>query len=464
MSETSAKSTLKAMNRSDIDDTLKDMWATRPRRYKSDRKIAGVAAAIARRYEIDPTLVRVAFVVAAVYGGAGVILYLLGWLLLPAENDEVSPAEAALGRGHSSMSTALTWVLGIALIPFSISMFSRTPSMLISLALIGAGLFLLHRHRGHLGQGSWAPPVPGTAPTAPTAPIAGQPIAGQPTVPGSPPTAPGATTSRVAAGAAEATVGMPRPTDQAAPTDPARPTDQVPEPPTPPAWDPLGAAPFAWDLPEPGAQHKPPRRRTRRRSPVTPLTIGLALVTAGVGAFATMYDSYFTGPRVLAMVLAVIGGGLLVGSFVRGGRGLIPLAIPLAIITWAIAVAPVHGWDGFGDERHAPTTVADVRPVYELGAGDIEVDLTGLPLTSDDIVPPIRVQLGAGNVKVIVPENADVTATCSAGLGNIECLDRKSDGPARHLRVTDFGEDGPGGGTLQLDLSTRAGDVKLMRG
>jgi phage shock protein PspC (stress-responsive transcriptional regulator) len=457
-----------AMNRTDIDDTLRDMWATRPRRYKSDRKFAGVAAAIARRYQIDPTLVRVGFVVAAIYGGAGVILYLLGWLLMPVDNDEVSPAEAALGRGHSSKSTALTWVLGIALIPISIGLFSDSPSGLISIAIVGAGLFLLHRHRGSLGQGTQAAAAPGGAPFADQPFVAGPPAA----TPAATPATSGAAapdavtsetatsetaTSETAAPGEEPTVAMPRP------------TDKVPEPeqPTPPAWDPLGVAPFAWDLPEPDQPEPPAPCRPRRRSPVTPVTIGLALVTAGVGTFAAIYDSYLDGPRVVAMVLAVLGTGLVVGSFVRGGRGLIPLAIPLAIITWALAVAPINGWDGVRDQQqqHTPTAVAQVQRVYEVGAGNLEVDLTRVPLT-DDTVLPISAQAGAGNVKVTVPENADIKiATCTAGLGNVECLDQTSSGPGNELRVTNnFGEDGPGGGTFELDLSVGIGNVELKRG
>jgi phage shock protein PspC (stress-responsive transcriptional regulator)/predicted membrane protein len=450
------------MNRSDIDDTLRDMWATRPRRYKSDRKIAGVAAAIARRYQISPTLVRIGFVAAAIYGGAGIVLYLFGWLLLPGENDEVSPAEAALGRGRSSMSRALTWVLGIALIPISIGMLSDDLSTLIIVVLIATGLFLLHQHRGDLGQDAGVPAAPGDLPAS-----------DQPTVAGPFAAAAGGTASEAAAPATpeQAT----RPTDQVwstqpshladqtRPTDPTRPTDRASEAPTPPAWDPLGAAPFAWDLPEP-AQDEPPPRRSRRRSAVTPLTIGLALVTAGVGAFAAMYDSYLDGPRVLAMVLAVLGGGLVVGSFVRGGRGLIPIVIPLAVITWAIAVSPPHGWDGFGDQKYTPTAVADVRQSYELGAGKIELDLTGLPLTDGDAVPPVRVRVGAGDVMVIVPENADVKATCSAGFGTVKCLDQTSDGPDIELPVTDNGHDGPGGGALELNLSAGTGNVELKRG
>src|SRR5262249_10962125 len=175
--------------------------------------------------------------------------------------------------------------------------------------------------------------------------------------PGPPPATPAATAPAAAPSAEEPPVALPRPNDQARPTDQTPPSHQAqrshqarpsyqpppsyqtrpagqapPTKPTPPAWDPLGVAPFAWDLPEPARDEPPPPHQPRRRSPVTPLTIGLALVTAGVGTFAATYNSFLTAPRILAMVLAVFGGGLVVGSFVRGGRGLIPLAIPLAAI------------------------------------------------------------------------------------------------------------------------------------
>src|SRR5699024_2377790 len=67
-----------------IPDELRDLWRTRPRRLREQGKIAGVAAGIAYRYDIDPLLVRVAFVVSAIFGGAGVWLYAACWLLFPA--------------------------------------------------------------------------------------------------------------------------------------------------------------------------------------------------------------------------------------------------------------------------------------------------------------------------------------------------------------------------------------------
>lgn len=51
----------------------------------ADRRVAGVAAGIARHLDIDPLLVRVGFVVLALFGGAGVLLYGACWLLVPEE-------------------------------------------------------------------------------------------------------------------------------------------------------------------------------------------------------------------------------------------------------------------------------------------------------------------------------------------------------------------------------------------
>ena len=69
----------------------------RLRRDRSRGWIAGVAAGLARRYGIDAALVRLGFVVATAAGGAGIALYLLAWLVVPA-GDARPPARAALER------------------------------------------------------------------------------------------------------------------------------------------------------------------------------------------------------------------------------------------------------------------------------------------------------------------------------------------------------------------------------
>jgi phage shock protein PspC (stress-responsive transcriptional regulator) len=63
--------------------------------------LAGVAAGLADYFDIDPTLVRVGFVVLSLMGGLAVPLYLAGWLLIPEEGTEVSVGEELLARERS---------------------------------------------------------------------------------------------------------------------------------------------------------------------------------------------------------------------------------------------------------------------------------------------------------------------------------------------------------------------------
>jgi len=67
-------------------------------RLRSGRMLAGVAAGLADWFDVDPTLVRVAFVAMALLGGVAVPIYLAAWLLIPEEGADVSVAEELLAR------------------------------------------------------------------------------------------------------------------------------------------------------------------------------------------------------------------------------------------------------------------------------------------------------------------------------------------------------------------------------
>lgn len=68
------------------------------------RMLAGVAAGLAGYFDVDPTIVRIAFVALACLGGLAVPLYLAGWLLIPDEDSDVSVAEELIARerAHSA--------------------------------------------------------------------------------------------------------------------------------------------------------------------------------------------------------------------------------------------------------------------------------------------------------------------------------------------------------------------------
>lgn len=136
------------MTKTSFGDQLQQIWRTRPVRLPRQGPIAGVAAGFAQRYNVDPVLVRVAFVVSAIFGGSGVVLYLLAWLLFSAAGDESSAAESLVGKGQSSQSQTKTIVLIVAL---AIAVSTMGPvgvglggSGLISMALMLAGWWMLH--------------------------------------------------------------------------------------------------------------------------------------------------------------------------------------------------------------------------------------------------------------------------------------------------------------------------------
>jgi phage shock protein PspC (stress-responsive transcriptional regulator) len=56
------------------------------RRPNNDRVIAGVCSAIGRRFGINPNVVRIAFVASLLLPGPQILLYLIGWILIPSES------------------------------------------------------------------------------------------------------------------------------------------------------------------------------------------------------------------------------------------------------------------------------------------------------------------------------------------------------------------------------------------
>ena len=60
---------------------------TRPR---NDRMIAGVCSGIARRFGIDPTIVRIAFVASLLLPGPQILSYLAAWILMPEESSTLA--------------------------------------------------------------------------------------------------------------------------------------------------------------------------------------------------------------------------------------------------------------------------------------------------------------------------------------------------------------------------------------
>lgn len=113
-----------------------------------EKVVAGVCAGLARYTSTDPVLWRVAVAVLAVFGGAGFVLYLLGWLLLPRTDQAESPFDRLVRKPDRSTST-----LGIILLVVVGSVavlglgFDDGPGLGVLLVLGGLAYLVLRERR-----------------------------------------------------------------------------------------------------------------------------------------------------------------------------------------------------------------------------------------------------------------------------------------------------------------------------
>ena len=59
-------------------------------RPRDNRVIAGVCSGIARRFGIDPTVIRILFVASLLLPGPQILIYLAAWVLMPEETSTLA--------------------------------------------------------------------------------------------------------------------------------------------------------------------------------------------------------------------------------------------------------------------------------------------------------------------------------------------------------------------------------------
>jgi phage shock protein C len=72
-----------------------------------ERVIAGVCHGLGDYFEVDPVVVRIVFVVLAAAGGAGILAYLVLWVIMPAAGAEDAAGAAGVGEGIRTMATEM---------------------------------------------------------------------------------------------------------------------------------------------------------------------------------------------------------------------------------------------------------------------------------------------------------------------------------------------------------------------
>src|SRR5687768_10624771 len=143
---------------------------------RSDEKVvAGVCAAFARATDTDPLLWRVGIAVLSLFGGTGIALYVLGWLLVPKLGQGQSAVERALRRPDANVGTVIALVIGGVIL---LSVLDNGPGV-GAVLVIGGIAYLIARDRKDKGTdaapGEYAPPLvmhgPDPAPAGPGFPV-----------------------------------------------------------------------------------------------------------------------------------------------------------------------------------------------------------------------------------------------------------------------------------------------------
>lgn len=57
-------------------------------RSTSNKMIAGVCAGVGKYFNLDPTIIRVLYVLMVFFAGFGILLYLILWLVIPSESQQ----------------------------------------------------------------------------------------------------------------------------------------------------------------------------------------------------------------------------------------------------------------------------------------------------------------------------------------------------------------------------------------
>ncbi|WP_026928303.1 PspC domain-containing protein [Granulicoccus phenolivorans] len=395
--------------------------------------VSGLCAGIARRYRLDPTVVRVIFVVLALSNGVGLVLYALGWLLSPGPNgvpvERYVPQLKDLSRQ--------TW---IAIAVISCLIVSGILSQWVPFGLVPALVILGVWYFGIRRPQKARERAQHTARVAEINPLAG------------PPTpfteAARAWQQRIA----EYQQGGPV-RSAAAAADPAA---------TPRAADEYATAPgysmqAYLSQPDPAGIYDPPaagppprkRRRSGRLWLIALIGIGLAIATLVLLPIPVAWYAY------PAAALAVLGVVLVVAY--RFGRPplMVATAAVLAIVAVFGATAPPPG------PPPAPTvltysTLAELPDRTQASMGEYDIDLRELQVTEDRTY---RVELDTGKAVIRVPADANVRVTWQTDLAGVDVLGKTSDqvsGPGSTQRILD-----PSKPTLTLDIRVGFGSVEV---
>jgi phage shock protein PspC (stress-responsive transcriptional regulator) len=186
--------------------------------------------------------------------------------------------------------------------------------------------------------------------------------------------------------------------------------------------------------------------------------IGIVLLALAAGGFtAAAAGSALGGGIAIAGLVIACGVGLVGGAFRGGARWLVAPALVLALPLGAVAATDLDVRGTWGDRTYRPASVADLDRGFEMGVGAMRVDLRDLELPTGRTELPL--ELGMGEIQVLVPDDVCVTTDAKIGIGVLE--GDAGDQGGVDLDVSDGPSAAPGTRHLHLDVDLGVGAVRV---
>jgi phage shock protein PspC (stress-responsive transcriptional regulator) len=193
---------------------------------------------------------------------------------------------------------------------------------------------------------------------------------------------------------------------------------------------------------------------------VTILVAGALAVACCLCVAAAWLTATGHGVTVAAVVVA-LGVAVTAAAFIGDVRRrvlpwLIGAALLLAVPAGAVAAADIRFDGSVGQREYQPTALSDLPDDgYELGTGQLIVDMRGLPFAKGQTVP-LSAELGMGQMIVSVPSEVCVVADATGKAGQLLVAGEQSDGLNPEIET---GEPTTNASRLDLDAEVQFGQL-----
>ena len=151
-------------------------------------------------------------------------------------------------------------------------------------------------------------------------------------------------------------------------------------------------------------------------------TLVLLVLIAALGAATAVGFVAALGGGVAVAIIAVVAGVALLAAGLLGGP--LWLMLPAIVLVAPLAVVSAAGLDlhgGVGDRDYRPASVAQIKPEYRVGVGQMTLDLRRLDLPAGRT--DVKLVVGVGEARVFVPDGACVSTDAQIGAGQADVID-----------------------------------------